>query len=87
MIYLYSITVFGAKLTVTAQSGLLEVYLEALRAIASLVSQSPREETSPELKDGQSQHMHDVRNRVGVYVGRGGGREGVEMIYILIVSP
>lgn len=54
-IYLYSITEFGAKLTATFQSGLLEVYCEAPRAMASLVSQSPRAETSPELKDGQSQ--------------------------------
>lgn len=56
-IYLYSITVFGAKLIATFQSGLLEVYPEALRAIASSVSQSPKAETSPELKDGQSQLM------------------------------
>lgn len=48
--YLNSTTVLGAKLTATSQSGLLEVYCEALRETASSVSQSPRAETSPELE-------------------------------------
>lgn len=49
--YLYSTTVPGAKLTATSQSGSLEVYCEALRVMASSVSQSPRAETSPELEN------------------------------------
>lgn len=48
--YLNSTTVLGAKLTATSQSGLLEVYCEALRETASSVSQLPRAETSPELE-------------------------------------
>lgn len=49
---LYSTTSPGARLTVAAQRGLLDVYDEALRATAELVSQLPSAETSPELVRG-----------------------------------
>lgn len=46
---LYSTTLLGARFTLTAHSGLLEVYCDALSATASEVSQLPRDETFPEL--------------------------------------
>lgn len=49
---LYSTTSPGARLTVAAQRGLLDVYDEAPRATAELVSQLPSAETSPELVRG-----------------------------------
>lgn len=49
LINLYSTTLLGVRLTVTAHSGLLVVYADALSAIASSVSQVPRAETFPEL--------------------------------------
>jgi len=47
--YLYSITVPAAKVTVPAQSGFEEVYWLAESATALLLDQSPSAETSPEI--------------------------------------
>lgn len=49
---LYITTLFGVRFTVTAHNGLLDVYSDALRAMASCVSQLPRVETFPELLMG-----------------------------------
>lgn len=51
LINLYSTTLLGVRLTVTAHRGLLDVYADALSVTASSVSQLPRVETFPELRD------------------------------------